>query len=270
MLEINQVHCLDVLDGLSKIDSDSINLVISSPPYLKIRKSYESKAEEDYLTWFSAIGTEIFRILLPNGSFILNINDSIVNNTRSTYVHELVVEFTKTIKFNYFDKMVWIKKNGLPTSGPLRRADYFEYIFHFSKGLNPVFNVDAVREPYAAASIKRAKNLIINNTSNKESRSELTKFKIWKLNKLGSWPKNTLFFKKASGKEHNHPAPFDISLPEHFIKAHSNINDLILDPFCGSGTTCLAAKNLGRRFVGIDNKPEYIEITNKRLTNANN
>lgn len=252
------IYCVDALVGLKQLKSESINLVVSSPPYADIRKSYSYVDPNQYVSWFTPIAKELFRALTSTGSFILNINDKCIDGERHTYVFELVLKL-KELGFHFIDRMVWVKKNGVSGNGK-RRSDYFEFIFHFAKSSEYVFNVDAIRTPYAPSSIKRAQSPIKANTSNRETRElTATQYKEWKLNPLGALPKNVLYFKKDSG-DTIHKAAFHIELPTHFIKAHSNPGDTVLDPFAGKGTTLIAAKLLNRQYIGLELKQEYVDL----------
>lgn len=250
------IECVDALLGLKKLSASSVNLVLTSPPYANIRNSYFGVKPKNYTKWFLPIAKEILRVLVDNGSFILNIKDKCEDGERIPYPFEIVIKL-REMGFSFIDTIIWTKKNGVPCAGR-RRADYFEYVFHFAKGIEPVWNVDEIREPYAPASLARATKPIKQNTSNRESRSE-TVYKEWTLNPHGAFPKNVLSFPKDSGK--NHPASFHLDLPVHFIKAHSNLGDVVLDPFCGRGTTCRAAQILNRKWIGFDLNPEYIELS---------
>lgn len=255
---LNKLHHMDAAIGLKQLAGNSIDLIVTSPPYLQMKKSYPGYDSDDYLVWFLPLAAEMFRALKDDASFVLNINDGCEDGERSTYVFELVLALKK-IGFHYFDRMVWVKPNGTPTSGKLRRADYFEYIFQFTKGLNPTFNVDEIRIPYASASLKRAQSPIKKNVSNKEARTGAS-YKKWELHPRGAWPRNTLPFPKDGGKT-AHVAPFHIELPSHFIKAHSNSGETILDPFAGKGTSLRAAQILGRNFIGFEIMQEYVMLS---------
>jgi len=252
------ISCIDALSGLKTIKTETINLVISSPPYSDVRKSYKGVKSTDYTNWFTPIASEILRVLTKNGSFILNIKDKCDPKTgeRIPYPFEIVLKLREQ-GFKFIDTIIWTKTNGVPCAGR-RRADYFEYIFHFCKNNEPVWCPDEIRTPYAATSVKRAVSPIKQNTSNRESRIDI-KYKKWNLHPKGAFPKNVISFPKDSGK--NHPASFHLELPLHFIKAHSNPGDTVLDPFAGRGTTLKAAHQLGRIGMGFEIEPKYIELS---------
>lgn len=260
-MEVNQIVCIDALKGLVSIPDKTVTLVVTSPPYAKIRKSYSGPSAIQFVNWFLPFAKEVLRVLKDDGSFIIDIQDQVENGERIPYAFELTLRM-RDLGFKYIDTIIWAKKNGAKTAGR-RRSNYFEYILHFSKTVQPIWNPDSIRAPYAATSVTRAKKPIKQNVSNKESRSQtLVEYKEWKLHPMGAFPKNVIYFPKDPGKS-GHPAPFHIDLPTHFIKAHSNENDLILDIFAGKGTTCQAAKNLNRKYLGFEIKQEYIEIAKK-------
>lgn len=250
------ITCIDALQGLQKISDKSINLVLSSPPYASIRKSYCGVKPTEYTAWFLPIAKEILRVLTSNGSFILNIKDKCEDGERIPYPFEIVIKL-REMGFFFIDTIIWSKRNGVPCAGR-RRADYFEYIFHFAKSTAPTWNPDEIRTPYSQASINRAMTPIKTNTSNRESRGDV-EYKEWVLHPQGAYPKNVLDFPKDSGKDH--PASFHIDLPTHFIKAHSNPGDTVLDPFCGRGTTCMAAQLLGRKWIGFELEEKYVKLS---------
>jgi DNA modification methylase len=254
--KIIQGSCFELI---KKVPDDSVTLAITSPPYADVRQSYPGCPANNYVKWFKPLAVEILRTLTSDGSFILNINDKCDKGERIPFAFELVIEL-RALGFKLIDTIIWTKKNGSPNAGR-RRADYFEYIFHFSKTTKPIWNPDPIRTPYAATSIKRSEKPIKSNVSNRENRSSSgssAKYKRWVLNPLGAYPKNVISFPKDQGKDH--VAAFHIDLPSHFIEAHSNPGDLILDPFAGRGTTLQAAKLLDRSYLGFEIKQDHVDL----------
>lgn len=247
------------IDGYKQLKDNSVNLIVTSPPYANIRKSYEGASPYDYVQWITPVLQQSFRVLSKNGSIFININDKCDKGERIPYTFEMVIK-ARELGFKLIDTIIWQKKNGIAGAGR-RRADYFEYIFHLCKGTKPTWNPDEIRTPYAKSSVTRAKTPIKNNVSNRETRGASQEKKMWNLHPKGAYPKNVIAFKKDNGKDH--PAAFDLELPLHFIKAHSNPDDLVLDPFAGRGTTCEAARQLNRRYLGFELKKEYVELGNK-------
>jgi site-specific DNA-methyltransferase (adenine-specific)/site-specific DNA-methyltransferase (cytosine-N4-specific) len=252
---LNKIICGDVFERIKEVPNNSVTLVLTSPPYSDVRKSYPGCPANNYVEWFIPLAEEILRILTPDGSFILNINDKCDKGERIPFAFELVIKF-RELGFKFIDTNIWAKKNGAPAAGR-RRSDYFEYIFHFAKTTKPKWFPDEIRTPYPESSLKRAQKPIKNNVSNREGREE-TQYKTWNLHPNGAYPKNVIFFPKDAGK--NHVASFHIDLPTHYIKAHSEPGDIILDPFAGRGTTLQAAKLLNRRYLGFEIKDEHIEL----------
>lgn len=247
------------LAGFKQLKDNSVNLIVTSPPYADTRKSYEGASPFKYVEWILPVVKEALRVLTPNGSLILNINDKCVKGERIPYAFELVIKM-REIGFKYIDCIIWQKKNGIAGAGR-RRANYHEYIFHFAKSTKPVWNPDPIRTPYSTSSVNRAKTPIKNNVSNRETRGKSQEKKMWRLHPDGAYPKSVLAFKKDSGKDH--PAAFNIELPLHFIKAHSNEGDLVLDPFAGRGTVCEASRLTSRKYLGFEIKKEYVELGKK-------
>ena len=268
-MKLNQVYCIDALKGLKSLKDASVNLVISSPPYSDVRKSYPGPSPFDYVKWFTPIAKEILRVLSDDGSFILNINDKCVKGERIPYAFELVIKL-RELGFCLIDSLIWVKKNGITGSVNAKRGfDAFEYIFHFGKTTKIYWNPDEIRRPNAQSSIKRAEKPIKVNASNREARSgKKNKYRKWKLNDKGAFPTNVVYFKKDSGKDHI--AAFDISLPMYFIKSCSKPGDVVLDPFCGRGTTCKAVveinknKKSPRKYIGFDICQEHINLAKNK------
>lgn len=117
-MDINKIYCIDNIAGMSKLKSSTIQLVVTSPPYADMRKYQDFKGihPDKYVEWFLPIGKEIFRVLNDGGSFVLNINDKVVNGFRHTYVFSLVLELEK-LGFNLWERFFWNKPNPMPRNG---------------------------------------------------------------------------------------------------------------------------------------------------------
>ena len=270
-LELNKTHLGDTMRLAKELPDDSIDLVVTSPPYADtVSYGHEVKIfnPEDYIDWFLPFFHEASRFLKPTGSFILNINDRATNGERSIYVFELVTRIVKESGLKLFDRYIWFKKSALPMPGDKRLNDRIEYIFHFVKdGKKFKTNTDRVREPYEEISLRRFKSKVHgNDIINKNGTTELSQRGSSKPHPLGKKPITVFRFDTGSAlRGLKHPAPFHPQLPEFFIKWLTDEEDIILDPFMGGGTTAVASMKLGRNFIGFDVNPEYIKMTEDRL-----
>jgi site-specific DNA-methyltransferase (adenine-specific) len=268
-LELNKIHQMDCLEGMNQLIPDnSIDLVMTSPPYANLR-GYGKEGvgrinPDDYVEWFKPIAKEIYRCLKPSGSFILNINDRVVNGERHLYVFDLVAALKREVGFKYFERFIWLKKACHAWSSPRKVTDEIEYVFWFYKE-NYTLNIDDIRREYSEASLKRFQ---YGYSADKNGfRKDGEKLEA---NPKGAKPGNLLFLPVSNVKGHNHVAPYPEELSNWFIKAGSNKGDIVMDPFMGSGTTAVSAVKLGRNFIGFEVVPEYIEIANMRLEKARN
>lgn len=272
-------NCLDVM---LQMPSDSVDLVMTSPPYGDARKNtYGGIHPDNYIEWFKPIARQIYRLLKPSGSFILNIGDNTVDGETHLYTYEIPIVLKRELGFKFIDPFVWHKKNPVCGKYKNRFKPAWEFCYHFSKSLELTFNPYAVAEKMKQQSIDRAlrqkehcldksltgsgftsaaRNIqrrIRNNGSNFGTDDE-------RLNSLEvALPSNVLFL---SGESVNvgHSAPYPIELPTFFIKAFTNEGCVVLDPFAGSGTTLRACRLLNRNCIGIDINPEYESIAKER------
>jgi site-specific DNA-methyltransferase (adenine-specific) len=269
---LNRIVPGDAFDVIKSIEDESVDLWLTSPPYAAV-KSYGEDVRvvspDEYVDWILPLLKEIHRTLKPTGSFILNINDCVVNKHRHPYVHELIFRSTKETPLKLYDTYFWIKKGTLPTGNEKRLNNWTEYLIHFCKDESAVkWNMDAVREPYDANSISRCKYPV--NTFNMEvdekGRPKQRGRRIISLNPKGKRPSNVFNFPTAAAvRDKKHPAAFHIDLPTWFIKALTDEGDVVADVFAGSGTTCLAAKMLNRKFIGIELNPEYQKCAQEKV-----
>ncbi len=258
-----QGDCKQVLQGLS---DDSIDLIVTSPPYADQRKNtYGGIHPDHYVDWFLPISEQLLRVLKPSGTFVLNIKEKVVNGERSTYVMELIIEMRKQ-GWLWTEEFIWHKKNCYPGKWPNRFRDAWERLLQFNK--NRKFNMyqDEVMVPMGDWANSRLKNLSDTDKTRDDSKvgSGFGKnISNW-LKRDKAYPTNVLHLATECSNK-NHSAAFPEGLPEWFIKLFTKEYDNVLDPFMGSGTTLTVANRMGRNSIGIDIVPEYCEMVRKRL-----
>jgi DNA modification methylase len=256
----------DCLDIMKLMDSNSVDLVITSPPYGNARKSlYDSIHPDNYIQWFKPIAKEIYRLLKPTGSFILNIGDNTIDGETHLYTYEIPIVLKREIGFKFIDPLIWCKSNTPPGKFKNRFKSSWEFCYHFSKTLNITFNPYEVSSSMKKSSIERACRYNSLNINKSQTGSGFTNTNKTIYNNIkngnikNALPSNVLYFSSETLNK-QHPAVFPIKLPTFFIKAFSNKNDIILDPFCGSGTTLEACRLLDRNGIGIEKNKLYEKI----------
>ena len=269
---LNRIVHGDAFDVIKDIEDESVDLWLMSPPYAAV-KSYGELVRvispDQYVDWILPLMKDLHRTLKPTGSFILNINDCVVNKHRHPYVHELIFRSTKETPLKLYDTYLWIKKGTLPTGSEKRLNNWTEYLIHFCKDSEALkWNMDAVREPYDANTISRCRYPVstFNMEVDAKGRPKQRGRKIIALNPKGKRPSNVFSFPTAAAvRDKKHPAAFHIALPSWFINALTDEGEVVADGFAGSGTTCLAAKMLNRKFIGIELNPEYQKVAEERV-----
>lgn len=234
-------------ENMKDIPNNSLHLMITSPPY-NVSKEYDNDLSlNEYLNLLKNCFTETYRVLVDGGRACINI----ANIGRKPYIplSDYVSKIMIEIGFNMRGEIIWNKSAGAgistawgsfqSASNPILR-DVHEYILIFSKG-----NYKRERD-------KEEKELRKDNIT-KEEFIEWTK---------SVWTMNT-----ESAKRIGHPAPFPEELPNRLIKLFSFTNDIVIDPFMGSGTTAIAAIKNKRNFVGYEINEEYINLANNRILN---
>jgi site-specific DNA-methyltransferase (adenine-specific)/site-specific DNA-methyltransferase (cytosine-N4-specific) len=247
---------------------NSIDLIVTSPPYSDQRKStYGGIHPDRYVEWFLPISAELLRVLKPTGSFILNIKEKVYNGERHTYVLELILAMRKQ-GWLWTEEYMWHKRNSFPGKWPNRLRDAWERLLHFNKDKKFNMYQDEVKVPIGDWSKTRLKNLSDTDRTRDESKVGSgfgKKIENW-VGKEMVLPDNVLYIATESGNK-SHSAAYPEGLPEWFIKLFTQEGDVVLDPFLGSGTTCKVALELGRNSIGIELNEEYYKQTEERLTN---
>lgn len=256
---------------LTDLPDACIDLIVTSPPYADQRKStYGGVPPNKYVEWWLPKSEQFLRVLKPTGSFILNIKERVVNGERSTYVMELVIAMRKQ-GWLWTEEYMWHKKNSVPGKWPNRFRDNWEHLHHFTKEKHFKMNQNAVMVPVGDWAEDRLKNLSETDKIRDNSRvgSGFGKNVSNWVGRDMVYPTNVLNMATECYNQ-QHSASFPVALPEWFIKLFTDNGDLVLDPFNGSGTTCVAAKRLGRHWLGIDASDEYVRIATERLLNDKN
>lgn len=230
---------------MEDIPDNSIHLMITSPPYNISKECDNDLPLKEYLQLLKKIFYEIYRVLVNGGRACINI----ANLGRKPYIplSDYISSMMIEIGYNMRGEIIWNKAvSSSPSTAwgswqsaanPILR-DIHEYILVFSKG------------DYKRAREKNEME-IKKNSITKEQFMEWTK-SIWTMN-------------AASASRIGHPAPFSVELPYRLIQLYSFEQDIILDPFMGSGTTAIAALKSNRKYIGYDNEIEYIKLAEKRI-----
>ncbi|MEM0466857.1 MAG: site-specific DNA-methyltransferase [Candidatus Thermoplasmatota archaeon] len=228
-------------EKMEELPDNSVHLMVTSPPY-NVGKEYdENLSLQEYRNFLSRVWKETYRVLVPGGRVCINV----ANLGRKPYIplHAFIIEDMHKIGFLMRGEIIWNKASTaspstawgswLSPKNPVLR-DIHEYILVFSKDV-----------------FTRKNHSNGKPTMERDEFLELTK-SVWT-------------FGAESAQKVGHPAPFPVELPKNCIKLYTFENDVVLDPFMGSGTTAVAALLLNRHFVGYDTEEEYVKIAEKRI-----
>lgn len=251
---------------LKKLSANSVDLIVTSPPYADQRKStYGGIHPDKYVEWFLPISEQLLRVLKPSGTFILNIKEKVVEGERSTYVMELIIAMRKQ-GWLWTEEFIWHKKNSFPGKWPNRFRDSWERLLQFNKSKDFNMYQDEVKIPIGDWAKGRLKNLSETDKrrDNAKNGSGFGKNVSNWVGKETVFPTNVLHLATECNNK-NHSAAFPEELPEWFIKLFTKQNDTVLDPFMGSGTTLSVAKRMRRNSIGIEILPEYHKMVKSQL-----
>ena len=265
-------QCLDrILKGdcaelLREFPNSSVDLIVTSPPYADNRKTtYGGIPIRRYVEWFLPISEQLKRVLKPDGSFILNIKERVVDGERGTYVYELVVAM-RNQGWLWTEEYIWHKKNTYPGKWPNRFRDLWEHCYHFTKSKKFKMYQSTVMVPIGTWAARRLAKLSETDKIRDESKTKSgfgKNVSKW-LGRDFVYPGNVLHLATESSNK-SHSATFPVELPSWFIKLFTKEGDIVLDPFIGSGTTAVVAKKLGRHYIGIELNEHYYKVALERV-----
>lgn len=255
----NSIICGDNATIMSGWPAEIIDLVVTSPPYDGLR-TYGGHS------WnFEAMAAQLVRVLKPGGVIVWVVNDETSDGDETGTSMEQALHF-KRLGLRLHDTMIYSKQSpAYPTSEKsVRYGQVFEFMFVLSKGKPKAINLlkDKVNR-WAGA-----KNF--GTPSTRKKNGELKKDTAFTVAEYGYrtniWQYHSRDPKTNDETKYEHPATFPDALASDNISSWSNPGDMVLDPFAGSGTTLKSAKELNRRYVGIEINPEYVRIAEQRIS----
>jgi site-specific DNA-methyltransferase (adenine-specific) len=256
----------DCLDVLPSIASDSVDLIVTSPPYADQRAAtYGGVRPDDYVAWFLPRAAEMRRVLKSTGSLVVNIKEKVVDGERHTYVLALILALREQ-GWLWTEEYVWHKRNCFPGKWPNRFRDAWERCLHFTRARRFKMNQAAVMVPMGDWAGKRLQALGENDVVRHASQvgnSFAKNVANWQ-GRTHAYPTNVLHLATECGNK-SHSAAFPEALPRWFIELFTDAGDVVLDPFAGSGTTLAAAIALGRQAIGIELSPTYADVARERV-----
>ncbi len=263
---VNKIIQGDCEKILKEWPENSIDLIFTSPPYADQRSNtYGGVKPNDYVDWFLPKAEQFLRVLKPTGTFVLNIKERVVKGERHIYVIELILKMREQ-GWLWTEEFMWHKKNSFPGKWPNRFRDSWERLLQFNK--HRKFNMfqEEVMVPVGDWAKTRLNNLSETDKTRDESKVE-SGFGKNVSNWVGRdmvYPTNVIHMATECSNR-NHSAAFPEDLPMWFIRLFTKPDDIVFDPFIGSGTTAVAAIKLRRNYVGIDINKEYCQHAKNRI-----
>jgi DNA modification methylase len=283
----------DALAILRALPNDSVNAVITSPPYaLHFKKEYGNVDKKDYVNWFLPFAREFFRVLKNDGSFVLNIGGSYNKGvpTRSMYLYKLLIELVDSVGFSLAQEFFWYNPAKLPmpaewvTVRRIRVKDAVEHVWWLGKTAWPKASNRNVLKPYSGDML-RLNQRGVRATVRPSGHNIKSSFD--KIGAGGAIPPNVFedapddFLKFGNNSANDnytlqckeagikiHPARFPAALPEFFMKFLTEEGDVVVDPFAGSNTTGAVAEKLNRRWIATETVEEYLAASKFRFDNG--
>jgi adenine-specific DNA-methyltransferase len=244
------IYNLDCLEAMTILPDESINLTVTSPPY-NIGKEYENLLPlDDYINWCEKWITEIYRLTLCDGAFWLNLGYfSIKNRAKAIPISYLLWD---KIPFYLIQEIVWNYGAGVAGSKFFSPRNE-KFLWYVKNSETYTFNLDDIRDPNVKYPNQKKNGKIRVNPLGKNPTD------VWE------FPKVTSGQNRSSKERTPHPAQFPSAVIQRIIQASSNQNQIVLDPFLGSGTTAMVALDLNRLVIGFEIRQDYCDIAANRI-----
>lgn len=245
---MNKIYNGECKKVMRSFKDESVDMTITSPPYDNLR-TYKGFDFD-----FEGIAKELYRITKQGGVLVWVVGDATVKGSETGTSFKQAL-FFKDLGFNLHDTMIY-EKSQTPFGSNLCYLQAFEYMFVFSKGRPNALNLirDRKNKRSGVESVASS-GLSVDGIKQERVRKELKAYgrrkNIWRYG--------------VGGSKIDHPAIFPLNLARDHILSWSNEGDIVFDPMCGSGTSCLAAKQLNRKYIGIDISAEYCAVSEQRL-----
>lgn len=282
--------CGDSLNVLETLEDESIDLVITSPPFpLQRKKEYGNKDKDEYIDWLVPFAEVVFRKLKRTGSFVIDLGGTYEKGkpTYSLYQFRTLLRFCDEVGFKLAQPFYWHNPSALPSpiewvnKRKIRVKSSVNTIWWLTKDDFAKSNASNVLIPYSDRMkkfIEKPDGFIKENTTNRPSGHVMTK-KTWAKNNGGAIPSNLLSYPNSESNSQylkyckllelkRHPARFPVSIPEFFIKFLTDKGDLVVDIFSGSNTTGYAAELLGRKWFSIELDQDYVATSSFRFCSS--
>lgn len=265
MIEINHIYNMDLFDGLRECNNESINLVVTSPPYFEARDyggETPFEVAKNWENWCLDVLLAIEPKLASDGVIWWNTGSYYKDHKKMINIFSLVVRAHYEGLY-LIDEIPWIKMSGPPKKFNNRPHPMWEHNFILAKHPeDAIYYRDNVKIPYAQSTLERMKYRVSNLSGDAEG--EYNDRKMVKPNPKGANPPNYLPFSQDTTRR-PHPAPMNPQLADWAIRAYSKEGDIVLDPMMGAGTTAVEAKKLGRNYIGFELVEDYVELANLSL-----
>lgn len=263
----NIYHCDNIYGLENFIKNNSIKLIYGSPPYPNAKRDYGIWEENEWFNMMTKFLNSVYPKLNENGFIIINVKSNRVkpkngNSKRSLIVEKLCIWMEEKLNLHCVDIEIWAKTNPMSTGLRCACQDAYEQNIWFAKNPNWKINIDNIRRPYTETTLKAYQRSVYKPKKN--GVGYITKEKKISPNPIGALPINIINGPVANNRT-SHQAVQPDYLPEKYIKACTDEYDLVIDPWCGSGTTGLKAISLKRNFVGFEIIKEFQELSLNRI-----